>query len=54
MEATLSTRTAGSEDAPIACPVCGRPARATVLQNLIAQIFCRRCDAVWQISSACR
>jgi hypothetical protein len=54
MEATLSTRTAGPEDAAIACPVCGRPARATVLQRLIAQVFCRRCDAVWRISPDCR
>lgn len=54
METTSSTITACSDDTAIACPVCGRPARATVLQKLIAQVFCRRCQAVWQIAPACR
>jgi hypothetical protein len=54
MEATLPVAATCSEDAAIACPVCGRPARATVLRKLIAQIVCRRCHAVWQISSARR
>jgi hypothetical protein len=54
METTMSVAATRPEDAAIACPVCGRPARATVLRKLIAQIFCRRCHTVWQISPACR
>jgi hypothetical protein len=50
METTLSP-SAIAEDAAVACPVCGRPAQATVLRKLIAQIFCRRCHAVWQIAA---
>ena len=53
MEGAVSNAATGPENAAIACPVCGRPARATVLRKLIAQIFCRRCDAVWQISPMC-
>jgi hypothetical protein len=54
METTRPSTAAHSNDAAIACPVCGRPARATVLRKLIAQILCRRCHAVWRISPACR
>ena len=50
MESTRTSTDGRPEDAAIACPVCGRPAQATVLRKLIAQIFCRRCEAVWQIS----
>lgn len=38
------------ESAAIACPVCGRPARAILLEEFIFQVLCHRCHAVWQIS----
>ena len=50
METTLSP-SAFAEETAISCPVCGRPAQATVLRKLIAQIFCRRCHAVWQVAA---
>jgi hypothetical protein len=50
MEMTCTAPAEISPSTPIACPVCGRPARATVLQKLIARITCRRCQAVWQIA----
>ncbi len=53
MKTTVTPIAAMNETQAIACPACGRPARATVLQKLIAQIVCRRCHQVWQIASAC-
>jgi hypothetical protein len=50
METTVSTSATCPEGAAIACPVCGRPARASIFRNWISQVLCRRCDAVWQIT----
>jgi hypothetical protein len=49
MKTTTSPAATGTEDATIACPVCGRPARATFIRSWIAHILCRRCRDVWQI-----
>ena len=52
METTLSINTTCAEGAAIACPVCGRLARASFFRNWISHVLCRRCDAVWQIAPA--